>query len=61
MEGYGDKLTPSNRDNNWNLCGLIQNAFQGKDTLSSRKRKFFGDPPKPDTPPVSIHSVRVTH
>lgn len=39
---------------NTNVNASILRALNGKDVNFSRKRKFFGEPPKPDTPPVSV-------
>lgn len=43
------------RDTELNSNGNISvlRALNGKEIHFNRKRKFFGDPPKPDTPPVS--------
>lgn len=49
----------SYRDTELNTIGNISvlRALNGKEIHFNRKRKFFGDPPKPDTPPVSIFDV----
>lgn len=39
---------------NTNVNASVLRALNGKDVNFSRKRKFFGEPPKPDTPPVSV-------
>lgn len=33
---------------------VLKRTFSAKDNNSNCKQKFYGGPPKPDTPPVSV-------